>query len=99
MGKRFWIKRYAVALLLAFGMIVLGQLLRGRGLEHALVQGAIWAPIATAVYIAVAWYKSWRCRIAKLSLTHERKPGPDPRPPKFNDPDFNDSVPDSRTKP
>ncbi len=109
MGMRFWIKhgrirQFAMVWLLALGIIVIGQLLQARGLEHALLQGVIWAPISAAVYIAVALYKSRKCRIAKLSPVHGRKNGPDPRAPKLDDPDFidagaNNSAADARTRP
>lgn len=58
-GVGFWIKRFVTVLLLAFVVIGLGQLARGRGLEHALTEAAIWSPITAAVYLAAVWYH-WR---------------------------------------
>jgi hypothetical protein len=53
MGTAFWVKRYVVVLAIAFAIIVIGQLVQQRTLEHALFEGAIWAPLAAAIFIAV----------------------------------------------
>ena len=58
MDKAFWIKRYLVVLAIAFAIIVAGQLLQQRTMEHALFEGAVWGPLAAAIFIAVRIVRS-----------------------------------------
>ncbi len=58
MGTAFWIKRYLVVLAVAFTIIVGGQLLQQRTLEHALFEGALWGPLAAAIFVAVRIVRS-----------------------------------------
>lgn len=60
MGKGFWIRRFALAYLLALAVIAGGQLLRGRPPEQALIHGLLWALITAAVYMAALAFRARR---------------------------------------
>lgn len=58
MTHLFWIKRFLLVLLPAFAVIAASQLVQDRGLDAALLHGAIWAPTTAAVYVAALRYRS-----------------------------------------
>ena len=60
MGAAIWIKRFVTVVLLVFAVLTAVSLLRGRSLETALVQSAIWSVITSAIYTGVRIYKSRR---------------------------------------
>ncbi len=64
MGTLFWVKRFLLVLLPAFAVIAASQLVQDRGIEAALVHGAIWSPITAAVYVAALRYRCKSCAIA-----------------------------------
>lgn len=55
MGTRFWIRRFFVVLTGTFVVIAAAHLLRGRGLEHAVTEAALWG-LATAAVFTVGRY-------------------------------------------
>lgn len=64
MGTRFWIRRFLLVLLPAFAVIAASQLVQGRGVDAALLHGAIWAPITAFVYVAALRYRCRSCAAA-----------------------------------
>lgn len=60
MHTGFWIRRFALAYLLALVAITGGQLLRGRSPEQAFVHGLLWALITAAVYLVALRYRARR---------------------------------------
>lgn len=60
MGTLFWTKRFLLVLLPAFAVIAASQLVQDRGLDAALLHGAIWAPITATVYVLALRYR--RCK-------------------------------------
>ncbi len=64
MGTLFYIKRFLLVLLPAFGVIAASQLIQDRGIEAALLHGAIWSPITAAAYVAALRYRCKSCAVA-----------------------------------
>ena len=60
MGTAFWIRRFVTVFVGAFGLIAASHLVRGRGLEYALVEAGLWAPITACVFTAARLYQSRR---------------------------------------
>jgi hypothetical protein len=80
MGTAFWVKRYVLVLAIAFVVIVAGQLVQQRTLEHALFEGMLWAPLAAAIFIAVRIVRARRgdaCALCNdIPQARESNPGP-----------------------
>jgi len=61
MNTLFWIRRFAIALICAFVLIALGQvLLRGRPLDIAIPHALSWAIITASIFIGTDVYRSRR---------------------------------------
>ncbi len=60
MGTMFWVRRYLVVFAGTFVIIVLAHLARGRTLDHATTEGAIWALLSASVFTAARIYQSKR---------------------------------------
>jgi hypothetical protein len=58
MGTAFWIKRFLTVVALVFVVLTAAALLRGRTLETALVESAIWSVITSAIFTGVRIYRS-----------------------------------------
>ncbi|GHA80466.1 hypothetical protein [Cognatilysobacter bugurensis] len=52
MGTAFWIRRFALVFAGAFTLIAASHLVRGRDIEHALGEAALWAAVTAAVFTA-----------------------------------------------
>ncbi|MCW8128421.1 hypothetical protein [Microbulbifer halophilus] len=62
MKTGYWLRRFALAYLLALAFITGGQLLRGRPPELAFTHGLLWALITAAVYlVGFAWRARREC--------------------------------------
>lgn len=76
MGRAFWIRRFFVVLAAAFVLIAASHLVRGRGLEHALTEGGIWAIVTAVVFTGGRLYQSRRgqhCAVCRdTPEVHER---------------------------
>ena len=81
MSSAFWIKRFLLVLVIAFAIIVAGQLVQQRTLEHALIEGALWAPVAAAIFVGVAfarWRRSQACAMCNdIPSVPGSRPGTD----------------------
>jgi hypothetical protein len=53
----FWIKRFIVALVLAFTVICAAHLLRGRDLRQSVTEAAIWGVISATVFTIANHYR------------------------------------------
>jgi hypothetical protein len=60
LGTAFWVKRFLVVLALAFVVICAAQLLKGRGLEYSVTQGAIWSTISALVFTVARFFQARR---------------------------------------
>ena len=68
MDARFWIKRFLTVAVGAFLVLLLAERLKGHGWRAALVFGAEWALISTAVFVATRVYyarKGVACALCK----------------------------------
>lgn len=68
MSTGFWIKRFLTVLALAFVVICVAQLLKGRGLEYSSTQAAIWSVISALVFTVARVFQSRRgqhCALCK----------------------------------
>ena len=75
MGTAFWIRRFVTVFVGAFGLIAASHLVRGRGLEYALVEAGLWAPITACVFTAARLYQSRRGSIAPSVVTRQSRGG------------------------
>ncbi|PUA29247.1 MAG: hypothetical protein B0W54_01195 [Cellvibrio sp. 79] len=57
MSYKFWLVRFFLVFAAAFIVIAGAQYLKSHSMIFALTQGAIWAPITAAIYLAVLIYK------------------------------------------
>ncbi len=58
MGIAFWIRRFGTALLCAFVVIALGQVvLRGRPLDVAVTHALSWSVMTASIYVATLLYR------------------------------------------
>ncbi|KAB7769841.1 hypothetical protein [Xanthomonas maliensis] len=60
MSTAFWIRRFLVVLALAFTIICVAQLLKGRGLEYSLTQATIWGPLSSLVFTVARYFQARR---------------------------------------
>ena len=60
MGTAFWIRRFLLVFAGAFVLIAASHLVRGRGVEHALVESALWAALSAAVFTGARIVQSRR---------------------------------------
>lgn len=82
MGARFWIRRFAVALAIAFVAIAAGQyLLRDRTLDYAIRHGLLWGVITAAIFTATALYRWRKGQHCALCTTPPESPSADPGSP------------------
>lgn len=68
MSTGFWIKRFLTVLAGAFTIICMAQLLKGRGLEYAAAQAAIWSLVSALVFTVARFFQARRgqhCAICK----------------------------------
>jgi multisubunit Na+/H+ antiporter MnhF subunit len=56
----FWIKRFFTVLVGAFVVICAARLIRGHGLETAILDGALWAAITATVFTVARYFQSRR---------------------------------------
>jgi hypothetical protein len=54
----FWIGRFCLAAGIAFLILVVASLLRGRALETALTDSAVWALVSSAVFTGSRYYQA-----------------------------------------
>ena len=57
MSKKFWIKRFILALLISFSIIFIAQYVKSNNFSYAFIQAALWSVFASAVYLFVLWNK------------------------------------------
>lgn len=60
MGTGFWIKRFLVVLAIAFGVIFAAQWLKGRGVEYAATQAAVWSVVSALVFTVARFFQARR---------------------------------------
>lgn len=60
MGTAFWIRRFLLVFAGAFVLIAASHLVRGRGLEHALIEALLWASLTAAVFTGARIVQSRR---------------------------------------
>jgi hypothetical protein len=60
MGAFFWIRRFFLALVVAFAVIATSHLVRGRGLNHAVTEAAIWSVLSAAVFTVGRYFQARR---------------------------------------
>jgi hypothetical protein len=68
MGAAFWVKRFLTVLMIVGIVVCAAQWLRGHDFAYAAIQGALWGPIAAAVFTIARIYQSRRgqhCAICK----------------------------------
>jgi len=53
MNARFWIRQFLLALVGAFLLIGASHLIRGRGVDYAIREAALWAVLTAVVYTVV----------------------------------------------
>jgi|GEM_PF-2286848 len=57
MGKKFWIKRFLLALAISFVVIFSAQYFKSNNISYAFIQSAVWGVFTSAVYLFVLWNK------------------------------------------
>lgn len=57
MGTLFWIRRFLIVYLIGFAVIAASHLLRGRPMDQALTEAAMWGALAAAIFVAEAIYR------------------------------------------
>lgn len=60
MGKAFWIRRFFFVWGLAFVVIAMAQVLKGRELMFAVAEGARWGLLASMVFVTARVWQSRR---------------------------------------
>jgi hypothetical protein len=79
MGTLFWIRRFFVALVIAFAVIAASHLLRGRGVEYAVTQGSIWSVISAVIFTVGRYFQARRgqhCAICRDTPEMQEQRGP-----------------------
>ena len=79
MGTAFWIRRFFVALAIAFTVIAASHLVRGRGVDYAVAQAAIWSAISALVFTVGRYFQARRgqhCAICKDTPEMQEQRGP-----------------------
>ena len=66
MPLSFWIKRFVTVFLGAFAVLLVVGLLKGRAVATAAAKSALWAGIATTIFIATRIYYSRKGRYCAL---------------------------------
>lgn len=78
----FWIRRFFLALAIAFVGIAAGQyLLRERTLDYAIQHGLIWGVVSAAIFTATALYRWRKGRYCALCATPPESSSADPGSP------------------
>ena len=67
MGKAFWIRRFFFVWGLAFVVIAMGQVLKGRELMFAVTEGARWGLLASMVFVTARVWQSRRKQLSQCS--------------------------------
>jgi hypothetical protein len=78
-GTAYWIRRFLVVLGGAFIVIVASHLVRARGMECALVHGALWALITATVFTGGRFVQARRgqhCAVCRDTPELREPPGP-----------------------
>lgn len=60
MGKAFWIRRFLVVWGLAFVVVALSQILKGREPIYAVTEGGRWGLLSAAVFVTARVWQSRR---------------------------------------
>lgn len=79
MGTAFWIRRFFVALAVAFVVISASHLVRGRSLEYAATEGGLWSAISAAVFTVGRFFQARRgqhCAICRDTPEMQEQHGP-----------------------
>lgn len=79
MGTAFWIRRFLQVLAIAFAVIAASHLARGRGVEYATIQGAIWSVISAVVFTVGRYFQARRgqhCAICRDTPEMREPQGP-----------------------
>jgi hypothetical protein len=79
MGTAFWIRRFFLALAIAFAVIAASHLVRGRGIEYAVTQGAIWSVISATIFTVGRYFQARRgqhCAICRDTPEMQQQHGP-----------------------
>jgi hypothetical protein len=66
MPVKKWLIQYAIAIIVAGGLLGLIQLLKGRGLEYSIEFGVLWGFISATLFLATRIYyfrKGLYCRV------------------------------------
>jgi uncharacterized membrane protein len=66
MNKQLWARRFAIIFALAFVVIALAQILRGRTVEYALLHALGWSTISATIFVAAQAHrerKQERCAV------------------------------------
>jgi len=66
MGTAFWIRRFLTVFALAFAVIGGAQLLKGRPLGYAMIQGLVWSSVSSVIFTAARLYHSHHGRHCAL---------------------------------
>ena len=66
MGTAFWIRRFAVAFVIAFVVLAGAQLVRGRAIDASLQHGLLWGLVSAGVFVGARLYQSSRGRHCAL---------------------------------
>lgn len=77
MGAAFWIKRFVTVVVLVFAVLMAVALLRGRTLETALLESAIWSVITSAIFTGVRIYRTRKQQYC--AICNDAPEGPAPK--------------------
>ena len=75
MGSAFWIRRFFTVFAIAFAIIGVAQLLKGRGAGYSITQAAVWGFASALIFTVARYFKSragQKCAIC--NDTPEMKP-------------------------
>ncbi len=75
MGAAFWIKRFVIVVAMVFVVLTAVALLRGRALDAALTESAIWSMITSAIFTGVRIYKSRKRQYCAICNDVPPEPG------------------------
>ncbi len=79
MGTAFWMRRFLVVLAVAFVVIAASHLVRGRGVEYAVTQGAVWSVISAVIFTVARYFQARRgqhCALCRDTPEMQQQHGP-----------------------
>ncbi len=79
MGTAFWMRRFLVVLAVAFVVIAASHLVRGRGVEYAVTQGAVWSVISAVIFTVARYFQARRgqhCALCRDTPEMQKQHGP-----------------------